>query len=584
MSSSSSSSPEVPTIQLDAHESAILDLIHRFTLHLGNARPDLPAVECRVAGGWVRDKLLGLESDDLDICISSLTGHHFATLLEGYLHELRERPDGNGLEEDDSALMQSTRIAKIQANPDQSKHLETARMTVGGLEIDLVQLRSEEYADGGANCSSNGEGGSSGSGSRIPTSVKFGTPLEDALRRDITINTLFYNVHSRLVEDQTGKGLADLLSSSPLIRTPLEPLQTFLDDPLRILRCIRFASRFSFPLNDDIKPAVEDERVRTALLAKVSKERIGVELDKMLKGPDPLLALRLIHHLSLYHLLFSPLASAGPPSAPLPEGAGDQALLAGEILQDILREGEQLGVPHALLSPLREDKAARKKLWLAVALSPLKGLTYTEKKKTLPLSDAVIRDSVKLPNAERAFVGHIFSAADKLSHPTLERFAAQPARERSAIGLLLRDGDVHDANSGLDWRSSVLFALVMGLQPVWADKAAVHAVVQTYAAFVARVLELELDRRAFDKPLLDGKEISSVLGQFPGKLGRLLAVLLSRVVEWQLNNPAGGKDACGEYIKAEYEAGRVALPDEPAPAQKQPVAKPPKKKRKDSLT
>lgn len=100
-------------------------------------------------------------------------------------------------------------------------------------------------------------------------------------------------------------------------------------------------------------------------------------------------------------------------------------------------------------------------------------------------------------------MGHIFAAADKLSHPTLDRFAAQPARERSAIGLMLRDGDVHDSNSGLDWSSSVVFALIMDLQPVWTDKAAVHAVVQTYAAFVARMLELELDHKAFDKPLLD---------------------------------------------------------------------------------
>ena len=100
-------------------------------------------------------------------------------------------------------------------------------------------------------------------------------------------------------------------------------------------------------------------------------------------------------------------------------------------------------------------------------------------------------------------MGHIFAAADKLSHPTLDRFAAQSAHERSAIGLMLRDGDVHDANSGLDWRSSGLFELIMDLQPVWTDKAAVHAVVQTHAAFVARVFELGLDRRAFDKPLLD---------------------------------------------------------------------------------
>lgn len=66
-------------------------------------------------------------------------------------------------------MTQNTKIAKIQANPDQSKHLETARMTVGGLEIDLVQLRSEEYADAGA------------SGSRIPTSV-VGLVLQSLLR------------------------------------------------------------------------------------------------------------------------------------------------------------------------------------------------------------------------------------------------------------------------------------------------------------------------------------------------------------------------------------------------------------------
>jgi tRNA nucleotidyltransferase (CCA-adding enzyme) len=97
-------------------------------------------------------------------------------------------------------------VAKIESRPEQSKHLETARTTVLGIELDFVNLRSEEYA----------------AGSRIPTAVvsvpwleihcvrigqfpfqEFGTPLQDALRRDITINTLFYNVHSRTVEDHT---------------------------------------------------------------------------------------------------------------------------------------------------------------------------------------------------------------------------------------------------------------------------------------------------------------------------------------------------------------------------------------------
>jgi tRNA nucleotidyltransferase (CCA-adding enzyme) len=72
--------------------------------------------------------------------------------------------------------------------------------------------------------------------------VKIGTPLEDALRRDLTINSLFYNINKKEVEDFTGKGIEDLKHG--IIRTPLDPLQTFLDDPLRILRTIRFATRF----------------------------------------------------------------------------------------------------------------------------------------------------------------------------------------------------------------------------------------------------------------------------------------------------------------------------------------------------
>lgn len=93
-------------------------------------------------------QLLGLACEDVDICISTLTGHHFATLLEQYLASKTHRG---------SDMYKTSKIAKIVANPDQSKHLETARMTVWGMEIDFVQLRSEEYAQG--------------SKDRIPTAV-----------------------------------------------------------------------------------------------------------------------------------------------------------------------------------------------------------------------------------------------------------------------------------------------------------------------------------------------------------------------------------------------------------------------------
>ena len=70
-------------------------------------------------------------------------------------------------------------IAVIKSNPEQSKHLQTARMKVGDLELDLVNLRSETYTN-----------------SRIPDSTPFGTPEQDALRRDFTINSMFYNINS----------------------------------------------------------------------------------------------------------------------------------------------------------------------------------------------------------------------------------------------------------------------------------------------------------------------------------------------------------------------------------------------------
>jgi len=75
-----------------------------------------------------------------------------------------------------------------------------------------------------------------------------GTPLTDALRRDFTINSLFYNIDTDEVEDYTEKGISDI--ERKIIRTPLPPLVTFKDDPLRVLRCFRFKARFNFSVDE----------------------------------------------------------------------------------------------------------------------------------------------------------------------------------------------------------------------------------------------------------------------------------------------------------------------------------------------
>jgi len=83
---------------------------------------------------------------------------------------------------------------------------------------------------------------------RINTEETFGTSLalEDVLRRDLTINSLFYNINTSKVEDWTEKGLLDI--KNKVCRTPLSPLETFMSDPFIMLRTIRFANRFDFSI------------------------------------------------------------------------------------------------------------------------------------------------------------------------------------------------------------------------------------------------------------------------------------------------------------------------------------------------
>ena len=151
---------------------------------------------------------MGRESLDIDIALDNMLGKEFAEQVNTYLK---------------SHGQETHHVAVIMSNPEQSKHLETARMRVRGLWIDLVNLRSEEYAQH----------------SRIPV-MTFGTPQQDAFRRDFTINAMFYNVNEEVVEDFTGKGLDDLRDG--IIRTPLPPKETFMDGEclvVTILFCYR---------------------------------------------------------------------------------------------------------------------------------------------------------------------------------------------------------------------------------------------------------------------------------------------------------------------------------------------------------
>lgn len=129
-----------------------------------------------------------------------------------------------------------------------------------------------------------------------------GTPLTDAMRRDFTINSLFYNIDTESVEDWTEKGIADI--HNKILRTPLDPLVTFKDDPLRVLRCFRFKARFNFRVDEIIYHSLKNAEVHEALRHKVSKERIGIELAGMLKARYPLIALEEIYNFCFWNTIF----------------------------------------------------------------------------------------------------------------------------------------------------------------------------------------------------------------------------------------------------------------------------------------
>ena len=83
-----------------------------------------------------------------------------------------------------------------------------------------------------------------------PTKHFFGTPLEDSLGRDFTINALYFNIHTQQVEDYSGMGIPDLIQG--LIRTPVCAERTISQDPLRVVRAIRFAARLQFRIDEEI--------------------------------------------------------------------------------------------------------------------------------------------------------------------------------------------------------------------------------------------------------------------------------------------------------------------------------------------
>ena len=221
-------------------------------------------VRAFVIGGYVRDCFLGRPSKDIDIVV-----------------------EGSGI-----ALAEAVG-AKVRSNVSVFKNFGTAMLRFKGIEIEFVGARKESY----------------NRDSRKPI-VEDGTLEEDQLRRDFTINAMAFSLQPEdfgALVDPFG-GIRDLAAG--IIRTPLDPDTTYSDDPLRMVRAVRFATKLSTETQQFkiVQESLDSIRRNLDRMSILSKERIVEELNKMLVTPKPSIGFRLLDETGLLECILPQLA------------------------------------------------------------------------------------------------------------------------------------------------------------------------------------------------------------------------------------------------------------------------------------
>ena len=326
-----------------------------------------------------------------------------------------------------------------------------------------------------------------------------GTPEQDALRRDFTLNALFFNVHSRAIEDYTKRGWDDLRTG--IMRTPLEPRVTLLDDPLRALRGVRFASRYCFALEQGFVGACLLPEVRAALLAKVSRERVGKEVWGAL-ATSPLGSARAVDEFRKLQLASPTFRGCMPPEskcevvghAHAPSGArvplsqvfaedaddaaadspwllsarcvralADAEVAAADAVDRDAAVVAEAGVAavasSGVVGPLEARDATLAAL--AAALLPLSGddaFVVDKKKRRTPLPSAVCKDGLKLPGRTVQDAQKVLDAAPKFAS-LAKRLDAKLADDGAEPwGDLRRDAGLVLFDVKRNWRTALRVA------------------------------------------------------------------------------------------------------------------------------
>ena len=237
-------------------DAALAKILDKDIFHQIGRVADHLDVECYVVGGYVRDIFLERPSDDIDVVVV-----------------------GSGIE----VAKELKRVLGHKAHLSVFKNFGTAQVKMGDMEVEFVGARKESYSHD----------------SRKPI-VEDGTLEDDQNRRDFTINAMAICLNAarfgQLVDPFNG--IADL--EDGIIATPLDPEVTFSDDPLRMMRCIRFATQLNFQIEEATFAGLQRMADRIKI---VSGERIAVELNKIMLSPHPSIGFEYLQRSGLLQII-----------------------------------------------------------------------------------------------------------------------------------------------------------------------------------------------------------------------------------------------------------------------------------------